>query len=141
MSLSLHLQFPGTCRDAFTYYERELGGRITFMATYAESPLGDQVPEAWRSMIMHATMSLHGEMTLMGSDIQPGEFTPPQGFGIVLGVETPEEARRAFEALAAGGTVTMPLEATFWAAAFGVVRDRWGLTWQINCEQPPAGEA
>src|SRR5689334_13922387 len=117
MSLSMHLTFPGTCREAFTFYAGALGGTITFMATYAESPLAGQVPEAWRTKVMHATLSLQGEMTLMGGDVQPGDFTAPQGFAIVLGVRSLDEATRAFEALAEGGTVRTPLAATFWSAA------------------------
>jgi PhnB protein len=139
MSLSLHLSFDGACKAAFTYYARTLGGTISYMATYGESPMADQVPEEWQTRIMHATLRLPGDMTLMGNDAQPNSYQAPQGFAIALGTDDPEVARRAFAALAEGGVILMPLAPTFWAAAFGVVADRFGVTWEINCEQPPSG--
>jgi PhnB protein len=138
MSISLHLTFDGTCKAAFDQYARSLGGIVTFMATYGESPMADQVPDVWRTRIMHATLNLHGEVTLMGSDARPDGYEAPRGCAVVLGVEDPESARRAFEALADGGIILMPLAATFWSPAFGVVTDRFGVTWEINCEQEPA---
>jgi PhnB protein len=133
MSLSLSLSFNGTCREAFGVYAGLLGGTITFMATYAESPMAGQVSAAMQSRIMHATLRAD-DMTLMGSDVPPDDYQPPQGFGIVLGLSDPAEAARLFAAFADGGSIVLPLEPTFWAAAFGVVQDRWGVTWQINCE-------
>ncbi len=138
MSISLHLTFDGTCKEAFDHYVRTLGGTVTFMATYGESPMADQVPEVWQTRIMHATMNLHGEMTLMGSDALPDHYETPRGCSVVLSVEDTESAGRAFEALADGGIILMPLAATFWSPAFGVVTDRFGVTWEINCEQEPA---
>ena len=139
MGLSLHLTFNGTCRAALTHYARTLGGTITYMATYGESPMADQVPESARDWIMHATLIVDGAFTLMGNDVLPDAYARPQGFAVVVGTADPAVARRCFDALADGGAVLMPLEATFWAIAFGVVTDRFGVTWEINCEQPPAG--
>jgi PhnB protein len=139
MSLSLHLTFDGACQAAFTCYARTLGGTITYLATYGESPMADQVPEHWETRVMHATLRLDDGLTLMGNDAQPNSYQAPQGFAIVLGTDDLEVARRTFDALADGGVILMPLAATFWAAAFGVVADRFGVTWEINCEQTPAG--
>jgi PhnB protein len=137
MSLSLHLTFDGACQDALTLYARVLGGTITYMATYGESPMAGQVPPEWHGRIMHATLTIPGGLTLMGNDVQPGGYDPPQGFGVVIGTGDPGAARRAFEALAEGGAIRVPLGPTFWAIAFGVVTDRFGVTWEINCEQAP----
>ncbi len=135
MDISPHLTFDGTCRAAFDEYARTLGGTITFMATYGESPMATDVPEAWRTRIMHATLTLPGGGTLMGSDARPEEYETPRGFAIAVSVRDPDAARRAFDAFADGGTVRLPLAETFWSAAFGVVTDRFGITWEINCEQ------
>ncbi len=74
----------------------------------------------------------------MASDAPPQYHKTPQGFSVSLHVKTEDEAERIFKALAEGGTVTMPLEKTFWAARFGMLTDRYGTPWMINCDQMPA---
>lgn len=135
MDISPHLTFDGDCEEAFAAYARLLGGTVTFSLRYRDSPMAGDVPPEWADKVVHATLSVGGA-TLMGSDARPDEFEPMQGFAIVLGVPDPEAARRTFDALADCGTVRLPLAETFWSAAFGVVTDRFGVTWEINCEQP-----
>jgi PhnB protein len=72
---------------------------------------------------------------LMGSDAPPGHFQQPQGFSVSLIVDRPEDAERIFPALAENGTVRMPLQKTFWAIRFGMLVDRFGIPWMVNCEE------
>ena len=85
--------------------------------------------------IAHARLAV-GDNVLMGSDGQPGRPERMQGFSVTLNIAEPEEAERVFAALEAGGTVTMPIQETFWAPRFGMLIDRFGTPWMVNCEKP-----
>ena len=77
-----------------------------------------------------------GDSILMGSDAPPGHFEKPMGFCVALHLDTPAEAERVFHELAENGTVTMPMETTFFAARFGTLVDQFGIPWMISCEVP-----
>jgi len=130
--LCAYLTFDGNCAEAMHFYERTLTGRIEAMLTYAEAPDGGGVPAELQGRIMHARLSLDGQ-TLMASDAagrQP--YQGQQGVSLALVFPTVSDATRIFNALAEGGTVTMPLQKTFWAEAFGALTDRYGTSWLIN---------
>ena len=135
MQLNPYLSFSGQCEAAFKFYAEALGGQVLMTLTYGETPMSDQTPADWRGKIAHTRMSVGGTM-LMGSDSPPDRVEPMKGVTIALGVDEPAEAERVFDALAAGGTVTMPIQETFWAHRFGMLTDRFGTPWMINCEKP-----
>jgi PhnB protein len=135
MKLNPHLTFGGQCQEAFEFYERCLGGKIITMASYAESPMAEEVPQEFRGKILHATLEA-GENILYGADVVPDRYQPPRGFYLTLGIRDPAEAERVFRELVEKGTVQMPIQKTFWAVLFGVLTDRFGVSWEINCEQP-----
>ena len=137
MNVNAYLFFDGRCREAFEFYERLLGGRIDAMMPHAGTPAEGHVPPEWRDKIMHARLAV-GDGVLMASDAPPGRREVPGGFSVSLQLTDPAEAERVFEALAEGGTVRMPLQQTFWAARFGMLVDRFGTPWMINCEQGAA---
>jgi PhnB protein len=93
------------------------------------------MPPDWRGKIAHTRMTVGGTL-LMGSDSPPDRFEPMKGITITLGIDEPAEAERVFQALAPGSTVTMPIQETFWARRFGMLTDRFGTPWLINCEKP-----
>jgi PhnB protein len=133
MTITPLLWFRGDCREAFTLYARAFGGTIVTMLTYAASPQGVTVPPDWREKIFHATLRV-GDQMLMGGDPLPEQYQPMQGVQLTVGMVDPSEADRVFQALAEHGTINMPLQETFWALRFGVVVDRFGISWLINCE-------
>jgi PhnB protein len=135
MQLNPYLSFNGECAEAFKFYAEALGGQIVMTMTYGETPMCDQTPADWRGKIAHTRMRVGGTM-LMGSDSPPDRFEPMKGVTIALGIDEPAEAEQVFHALAAGGTVTMPIQETFWARRFGMLTDRFGTPWMINCEKP-----
>ena len=135
MQLHPYLSFDGQCEAAFRFYEECLGGKIVFMMSYGDSPMGEETPPEWRGKIMHATFTL-GEHVLAGADAAPGTYRKPQGFSVALGIGEAADADRIFAALAAKGSVQMPLQETFWALRFGVLTDQFGTPWVINCEKP-----
>jgi PhnB protein len=131
----INLSFDGQCEAAFKLYERCLNGKIAFMLPWGGSPMANQAPPEWSGKIAHATL-LVGGTRLQGSDAVPGSYQPPGGFCIMLH-PAEQDAERIFADLAEGGTVQMPLQQTFWAARFGVLTDRFGIPWAINCEKSP----
>jgi PhnB protein len=132
MQLSPHLNFNGNCEAAFKFYETSLGAKITFITPYEGTPAAEQVPAAWRSKILHTTLTV-GDYVLTGGDAPPGLFQKPQGFSVTLGIKDPAEAERIFHALEENGIVRMPLQETFWAIRFGMLVDQFGIPWMINC--------
>ena len=134
MQLDLHLHFKGQCEEAFKFYEQCLGGKISFMMTHEGSPVANQVPAEWRKKILHATIAV-GDRIVMGTDAPPDRYQQPQGFHVTVGLKDPAEASRIFSALAEHGKVHMALQPTFWAERFGMLVDRFGIPWMINCEK------
>jgi PhnB protein len=135
MNLSPYLSFNGQCAEALKFYERALGGRIVTMQTHGDSPMADEVPPEWRERVLHARLEVGQQMALMASDMPPDRYAAPQGITLSIGIATPEEAARVFNALSTGGTVTMPFGKTFWSVGFGTLVDRFGIPWMVNCEQ------
>ena len=135
MQLIPHLHFNGQCEAAFKFYAQCLEGTIVTMATYAGTPMADRVPPEWRNKIIHASLTVDGQV-LMGCDPPPVQYDKPKGFSVTLAVKEPADAERFYNALAKGGTVLMPLQKTFWSAGFGMLADPFGIPWMINCEHP-----
>ena len=84
---------------------------------------------------MHARLVV-GDKVLMGSDAPPEHYEGPKGFSVSLTINDLADAERIFHALAENGTVRMPLQETFWAVRFGMLVDRFGIPWMVNCERP-----
>jgi PhnB protein len=133
MDINPYLFFDGNCEAAFRFYEQSLGGTIEFMLKHGESPMAEQTRPEWRDLVMQARMTIGGQV-LMGSDACD-RYSKPQGFCVSLKVEDRDDAQRKFDALAQGGTTTMPFEKTFWAEGFGMLVDRFGVPWMVACER------
>jgi PhnB protein len=133
----MSLAFDGQCETAFRLYERCFNGRITFMLRWAESPSAAEAPAGWEAKVYHATLTI-GDVAIMGSDVPPGRYQPPQGVSLVLQMDDAAAAERIFQTLSERGRVEMPLQETHWASRFGSLVDRFGVPWSINCVR--AGE-
>ena len=130
--LDSYLFFDGTCADAMRFYERMLGGKIEMMMTHAQSPMGAQASPGNADRIMHARLVIDGR-ALMASDTMAGDPKEGmKGFSLSLVYPTAAEAKKVFGALSDGGKVTMPMEKTFWAEAFGMLVDRFGTPWMVG---------
>lgn len=135
--LNAYLSFDGTCKEAMKFYERVLGGKLEALITYGEMPGGEPCAPVDANRIMHAYL-VHKDFALMAGDAPPGmPYNGIQGVMLALAYPTAEEARRIFNTLAEGGSVTMPLGETFWAETFGMVTDRYGTPWGINGGMKP----
>jgi PhnB protein len=134
MSLTPYLTFNGDCARAFRFYADTLKANVS-MQTHGDSPIRDQVPADWHDKVLHARLEL-GSGVLMGSDAPAGHYQRPKGMSVSISVATNPEAQRIFEAFAQDGTITMPFGRTFWSSGFGMLVDRFGVPWMVNCEQP-----
>lgn len=140
MKLYTQLNFWGNCREAFEFYERNLGGKVTMMMTRGEAPADDpgaagaRANDASQNAIIHARMTLGGTV-LIGNDVAAEVFEPIRSSYLYLSVESAEEADRVYGLLAPGGQVFMPLAETFFASRFAMLRDRFGVAWTVICER------
>jgi PhnB protein len=129
-----YLDFDGQCREAFDFYATVFNGKITMRMTFGESPMASEVPAEARDRVMHSQLDCAGGI-LMGADGPP--HSASRKSCISLPIDTPAEAERIFNALADGGEVQMPIQETFWAKRFGMLTDRYGKAWMVNCAKPP----
>lgn len=139
-TLTPYLSFDGKTREAFAFYEQALGGRIETMMRYADIPASAMPSEGCADAgvpsgdgIMHACLTLPGGAMLFAGDAPPSEpFAGIQGVMLALQYGTVDQAHSAFHALSKGGQVTMPLAPAFWAETFGMLTDRFGVSWAVN---------
>ena len=132
MSFAPYIGFSGQARAAMTRYAEIFGASDLQIMSFAEAPEGQRPPGA-DTLVMHAQFSAGPGAPFMGCDI-------PQGFGVggmggssvFHAARDAAEAARVFDALAEGGSITMPLSATFWSPAFGMLTDQWGTRWMIS---------
>jgi len=135
--VNAYINFKGNCEEAFNFYRSVFGGEFPYIGRYKDMPPGEaghgSVTDGEK--IMHISLPISKETILMGSDIG-GEWAADTVIGnnIQLSVNagSEEEANRIFNALSAGGRVSMPLEKTFWGALFGMFTDKFGINWMVN---------
>ncbi|MEE4377648.1 MAG: VOC family protein [Candidatus Competibacteraceae bacterium] len=136
MQIQAYLFFSGSCEEAIEFYRGALGAEVEMLMRFKESPdptPPDMIPPDWDNKIMHASLRI-GDSTVMVSDGCPAERQGFNGFSLSISVTDSEQADRFFAALAEGGQVQMPLAETFWSPRFGMVTDRFGVSWMINLE-------
>jgi PhnB protein len=134
MRLYTHLNFGGNCEEAFRFYEKELGGRITMISRVRDLPAGVPRPPGSADAVIHARMSIAG-VELIGNDVPPDAFKPIRGSYLFLSVDSDEEAERVYATLTEGGQIGMALHEAFFATRFAQVRDRFGTLWTILHER------
>jgi PhnB protein len=135
--LNPYLSFKGTCEDAFNFYKSVFGSEFLFIGRFKDMPVNANFPisESDREKIMHISLPISHETVLFGCDTSNNfENQTIIGNNISLSIETDsmEEAARIFNGLSDGGTVTMPLDKTFWDAYYGMFTDKFGINWMVN---------
>jgi PhnB protein len=138
MKLNTYLNYGGNCAEAFHFYEEHLGGKIVFMMTFAQMPDPKQIPPGMENGVLHVCMSL-GETQVMASDVQPERFQPMRSAYLSLGVDSDEEAERVYKLLTDGGEIFMPIQETFFATRFAMLRDKFGTSWMVVHNRPMTG--
>ncbi len=141
MQVQPYLFFGGRCEEALVFYCNALGVQQSFVFAmrYKDAPPdahagGQPLPPEWEDKIMHANLTLGG-MQFMVSDGMPGDVNQQYaGFSLSVSASSVEEGQRVFDALATEGSITMPYQKTFWAEGFGMLVDRFGVPWMVNCD-------
>jgi PhnB protein len=142
-SLSPYLGFDGNCEEAFEFYRSVFGGEFSGTSRYSEMPPDTQGPPVGPGggdKIMHIALAVGSGQTIMGSDRPPGSGKTTFGDSVAISIfpDSSEEGRRIFDALSAGGQVTMPYERQFWGDDYGMLRDRFGINWMVDYTPPAA---
>lgn len=132
MKLDIYVNYKGNCREAFKFYEQQLGGKIISMATFKDMPDSSNIPEERKNDILHARIEI-GDSVLMGADIPHAE--PMRSAYLSLSVDSDEEAERIYSLLSEGGEIFMKMEKTFFASKFAMLRDKFGTNWMLLCEK------
>jgi PhnB protein len=140
MKMHTYLNYGGNCEEAFRFYEQHLGAKITFLMRHGEMPGAKNIPANWEKAVLHARLDI-GQTAIMASDVQHEQFQPMRSVYLCLNVESDEEAERIHALLAEGGQIFMPMQETFYATRFSMLRDKFGTSWMVIHErpmQPPA---
>jgi len=139
VQLHTYLNYGGNCEEAFKFYEKHLGGKITMLMHHGEAPggqpPGQKLPPGWDKAVLHARMTL-GETDLLGADVPPDRFQPMRSAYLTLTLGSDQEADRVFALLSEGGEVFMPMQGTFFASRFAMLRDRFGTSWMLLHPKP-----
>lgn len=132
MALNVYLLFNGNCEEAVNFYAKHINGStVGKMMRYSESPM--PVTEANRDKIMHGTMNVMGAEVMVSDAGDKANVTVGNNFSLSLDFKHDGDMQRTFDALSGhGGTVTMPLQDTFWGAKFGMCTDKFGINWMFN---------
>jgi PhnB protein len=131
-----YLTFNGKCEEAFNFYKSVFGGDFPYIGRYKDMPSEHPIPESDKEKIMHVSLPISKETVLMGSDSAEafggGGTQPGNTFALSVNTDSEEEAKKIFNALSAGGKITMQLNKTFWGALFGMFTDKFGIAWMVN---------
>jgi len=133
LGVNPYIAFKGTCREAVEFYKSAIDAELIFMQTMGESPMADMGPA---DNIMHCSIKVGGSTLMMCDDPMPDSGAAGGNISLAIGLNDTGQAKRFFDNLAEGGNVIMPLEKTFWAEAFGMLTDKFGIKWMINCDLP-----
>jgi len=132
-----YITFDGNCEEAFNFYKSIFGGEFPYIGRYKDMPENPEfpIPESDKEKIMHMCLPISEETKLMGSDSSStfGKTTTKgNNFSVSISLDELKEAKRVFNSLSEGGTVTMPFDKTFWGAHFGMFTDKYGINWMVN---------
>ncbi len=138
MTVNPYLSFNGDCAEALGFYKECLGGGTLTVKLHRDSPTAERAVPEMLDKVMHAHLAVDG-LTIMGADIPGAHYTVPTPMvQLHLTVATDEGAEEIFAALSQDATVFMPIQQTFWASRFGMLKDRYGVPWMVSCDQFPS---
>ena len=132
MKVITYVHFPGECEEAINFYKDSLNGEIVQMSRMGDSKM--EVAETLKQKIMHARLKVGDDEIYMSDTFEPASITKGNNVSISLDIESPDKMEKMFNKLASGGTIKMPLQDTFWGAKFGMLVDKFGINWMMNCE-------
>jgi len=140
-TVNVYFTFNGNCEEAFIFYRSVFGGDFPYLGRYKDMPGegGKKIEGKDGERIMHVSLPISKETMLMGSDTGgegASSFSQGNNFSISINTDTKEEADRLFNGLSSGGSVTMPMNKTFWGDYFGMLTDKFGINWMLSFREP-----
>ncbi len=134
MKLNPYLHFAGNAEEVVNFYKNAFDGEVTALNRYGDSPMPSD--DDWKQKIMHARVLFGGDNIIMISDTRKGELISVHGnIQLSIGLEDEAKTHDIFNKLAEGGKVTMPLAKQFWGDMFGMLQDKFGVSWMLNCTE------
>jgi PhnB protein len=127
-----YIMFKGNCQEAIDFYKDALGAELIYSQTWGESPMSEPGME---DKIMHASLKIE-DSTIMMADGNESDVPADSNISLAIGLNDVDKAKKLFGNLSDGGSVTMPLDKTFWAEAFGMLTDKFGVKWMVNVDTP-----
>jgi len=135
MHVNTYLNHGGNCEEAFRFYEQHLGAKVIFLMTHDQAPNATDAPPELATKVLNASLSIGGTQ-LLASGVPSDRFEPMRSVYLSLSVDTSPEAERIHALLGESGNVFMPMQETFFAYRFSMLRDRFGTSWMIIHQRP-----
>ena len=132
MTVTPYLHFEGQAEEALNFYKEALGGEIIQVSHMGDGQM--EVPEILKDKVMHARLQIGESVLYMSDTFDPASVKQGNNVSLSLEIEDTTKLEKLFNGLSAGGTVKMPLEDTFWGARFGMLTDKFGIHWMMNCQ-------
>src|SRR5829696_3432215 len=132
MQLITYVTFAGKCEEAINFYKETLGAEIIHISHMGDGQM--KVPEILKDKVMHARLQIGESVLYMSDTFEPSSVKQGNNVSLSLQIEDTTQLENLFSKLSAGGTVKMPLEDTFWGARFGMLTDKFGIHWMMNCQ-------
>lgn len=134
-AITPYLNFNGNAAEALAFYSKAFDGQVLFQQSYGEAPM--DIDPSWKDKVMHATFQA-GDLMFMVSDImhEGMKAEPGSNLSLSLNFDDVPSIEKTFKALSDGANITMPLEDTFWGARFGMLTDKFGISWMFNHDYP-----
>jgi PhnB protein len=140
-TVNIYLTFNGNCEEAFKFYQSVFGGEFPYIGRFKDMPAGEgpKLKPGEENRIMHVSLPISKETILMGCDTG-GEwasgYLQGNNFSISITADSKEETEKLFNGLSTGSKVTMPLSKTFWSESFGMLTDKFGISWMVSFDEP-----
>ena len=132
MKLITYLTFAGNCEEALNFYRETLGAEVLQLSRMGEGQM--EVPESAKGKVMHARLKIGENMLYMSDNFDPSSVKQGNNVSLSLDMDNLSQTESLFNNLSAGGTITQPLQDTFWGARFGMFTDKFCIHWMMNCE-------
>ncbi|MEO6547269.1 MAG: glyoxalase/bleomycin resistance/extradiol dioxygenase family protein [Ferruginibacter sp.] len=132
MKLTPYIYFSGNAEEALNFYAGALNGTIEQIGRYGDSPMKSD--EDWKQKIIHSRLAFEGNLLMISDSFKGSPVSTGGNVQLSVDVENTDLLESIFNKMAEDGTITMPLQDTFWGAKFGMLRDKFGIAWMFNCE-------
>jgi PhnB protein len=132
MKLNPYLHFAGNAEEVLHFYQSVLGGEITMLSRYGDSPM--PTDEDWKQKIMHSRLVFDGNLVMISDSFKERPVNTEGNIQLSIEIESVEKINEVFPKMAEGGTITMELQDMFWGARFGMLKDKFGVSWMFNHE-------